>query len=163
MVTKQLTVWHCAAILVAANLIGAIPAGLGGDEVFYNSFRQPSIAPPGWLFAPMWLVLNVTSLIALYRIANLPVSQSRTFFLISEAIGWVLFAVFSTLYFLLRSPVLGAIDTVAGLFAALLSVLTAWRIERPASALVSLRLIWLILASYVGVYMAIVNVDPFLS
>jgi translocator protein len=140
-----------------------IPAGVGGDEAFYDGFLQPSVAPPAWLFAPMWLVLNVTSLVALHRIANLQASESRRVFLISEAIGWVLFAAFTTLYFFMRSPVLGAIDTVAGLIVAIVSVLSARRIDRTASALVSLRLLWLTLASYVSVYVASVNVDPFFS
>jgi benzodiazapine receptor len=87
----------------------------------------------------------------------------RQKFLISEAIGWVLFAAFTTLYFFLKSPVLGAIDTVLGLVVAIVSVFAAWRIDRASSLLVSLRLIWLILASYVSVYVASVNVDPFFS
>jgi translocator protein len=160
---KRFKIWHCVAIFVAANLISVIPAGVGGDEAFYDGFLQPSVAPPAWLFAPMWLVLNVTSLVALHRITNLQASESRRVFLISEAIGWVLFAAFTTLYFFMRSPVLGAIDTVAGLIVAIVSVLSARRIDRTASALVSLRLLWLTLASYVSVYVASVNVDPFFS
>jgi translocator protein len=161
--TKRFKVWHCVAIFVAANLISVIPAGIGGDEAFYDSFVQPSVAPPAWLFAPMWFILNVTSLVALYRVANLPASDERMKFLISEALGWVLFAAFTTVYFFMKSPVLGAIDTVMGLVAAIVSVLAAWRIDRTASALVSLRLIWLMLASYVSVYVASVNVDRFLG
>ncbi len=57
--------WHAALILVGANVVSAIPAGFGGDFAFYNSFRQPAIAPPDWAFAPVWLFLNVTSLVAL--------------------------------------------------------------------------------------------------
>lgn len=163
METNPFKVWHCIAIFVAANLISVIPAGIGGDEAFYDGFLQPSIAPPAWLFAPMWFVLNVTSLVALYRVANLQKSDGRTKFLISEAIGWVLFAAFTTLYFFWKSPVLGAIDTVLGLVVAIVSVFVAWRIDRTASLLVSLRLIWLILATYVSVYVASVNVDPFFS
>jgi len=60
---------HAVAIFVAANLTSALPAGLGGDFNFYNSFRQPAVAPPDWVFGLVWLVLNIISLVALYRVA----------------------------------------------------------------------------------------------
>ena len=81
-------------------------------EAFYNSFQRPSVAPPDWLFPPMWLFLNITSLVALYRVANTPGGERRTRFLVAEAVGLVLFAIFATLYFWLQSPILAAIDTV---------------------------------------------------
>ncbi|MCT0230141.1 tryptophan-rich sensory protein [Synechococcus sp. CS-1324] len=37
---------------------------------FFNSFQQPELAPPDWPFAPVWLFLNATSLVALSRIAT---------------------------------------------------------------------------------------------
>jgi translocator protein len=95
--------WHALLIFALANATSALPAGFGGDFAFYNAFRQPRIAPPDWIFAPVWLVLNVTSLVALHRIANAPLESSwRTTFLWSEGVGWVLFSIFTTVYFLLR-------------------------------------------------------------
>ena len=154
--------WYAALILVAVNLISALPAGFKGDEVFYNSFQQPALAPPDWLFAPMWLFLNVTSIIALYIVANSPErSLRRQVFLALEAVGWVLFVIFTTLYFGLNSPILGAIDTVAGLVVAIASLICCYQISRKASLLILFRALWLVLASYVSVYVALYNTDPF--
>jgi translocator protein len=161
--TRTFKAWHCVAIFLVANAASIIPAGFNGDEAFYDSFQQPAIAPPAWLFGPMWFLLNVTSLVALHRVANMEQSRERRIFLISETIGWLFFAIFTTLYFYLKSPILGAIDTVAGLGAAIVSVMAAWRIDRVASILASLRLCWLILASYVSVHVAFGNVDPFFN
>ncbi len=156
--------WHSVAIFVVVNLASALPAGFGGDFGFYNSFRQPSVAPPDWVFAPVWLFLNSTSLIALHRVANLAnPSTGRTLFLWSEGIGWVLFAAFTTLYFLLRSPVLGAVDTAMGLAAGAVSLACAARLDRPATAYILMRVLWLALATYVSVYIALHNPDPFLG
>ena len=144
--------WYAALILVAVNLISALPAGFKGDEVFYNSFHQPALAPPDWLFAPMWLFLNVTSIIALYIVANSPErSLRRQVFLALEAVGWVLFVIFTTLYFGLNSPILGAIA----------SLICCYQISRKASLLILFRALWLVLASYVSVYVALYNTDPF--
>ena len=74
--------------------------------------------------------------------------------------GWVLFAIFTTLYFGLNSPILGAIDTVTGLIVAIASLICCYSISRTASILISLRALWLTLASYVSVYVAFNNLDP---
>jgi tryptophan-rich sensory protein len=159
--------WHGAAILVAANAVSFWPAGVLGDAAFYTAFRLPPYAPPDWLFAPVWLVLNITSLLALARVANLDppdgAGRLRGLVLVSEGAGWLLFAVFTTFFFWLHSPVLAAADTVAGLLVAVLSVAAAVRLDRPAAGLIGLRLLWLLLASAVAVSVALHNPDPFLS
>ncbi len=163
MPAKNFQWWHALAILIAANLVSALPVGYAGDKVFYNSFQLPSIAPADWVFAPMWLFLNITSLIALYRVANLPASKTRSYFLISEALGWILFAIFTTVYFLMKSPILGAIDTVLGLLIAIYSVALARTIDRNAAICICLRLAWLCLASYVSAWVALNNPDQLFS
>lgn len=162
MVTPVIRWWHAVIIFATANLVGALPAGYSGDAVFYNNFELPGLAPPAWLFAPMWLFLNVTSLIALGLVANAPERTGRRrAFLILEAVGWVLFAIFTTLYFWLKSPILGAIDTVASLAVAVASLACCARISRRAALFVLFRVLWLALASYVAVFVALRNADPF--
>ncbi len=157
---KKFKVWHAVVLFLVANAISAIPAGIYGEKVFYNSFQQPVVAPPDWLFAPVWFVLNVTSLWALYIVANLPKeTPNRQRFIWLEATGWVLFSAFALVYFGLKSPVLGAADTVAGLIVAGGSVLLGLRMEAKAGWLVLPRLLWLLLAAYVSVYVAVNNED----
>lgn len=154
--------WHALIILVIANLVSALPVGYGGDKIFYNNFEQPPFSPPDWLFAPMWLFLNVTSLMALSIVANLPErSIRRRTFLILEGVGWVLFASFTMLYFWMRSPILGAIDTVAGLAVGFTSLACCIGISQRAAFFILLRVLWLCLASYVSVYVAFHNTDDF--
>lgn len=156
--------WHAVLIFVVANVASALPAGYNGEEAFYNNFVQPAIAPPDWSFAPVWLFNNVTSLYALYRIANLPKdTPGRRYFIVLESVGWVLFAIFSVLYFGLKSPILGAIDTVLGLIVALLSLWVSYRIDRKAALNILPRVLWLVLAAYVSVYVALANRDVFLG
>jgi translocator protein len=156
--------WYAVLIFVLANAVSILPAGYNGDEVFYNTFQRPSVAPPDWFFAPMWLFLNVTSLVALYFVANAKprTAQHKTFMWL-ESIGWVLFAVFNTLYFGMKSPLLGAVDTTLGLLVALGSLALSFRLDRRAFWLVLPRVLWLLLATYVSVYVALNNVDPFLT
>lgn len=156
--------WHAVVIFVIANLISALPAGYGGDKIFYNNFEQPPFSPPDWLFAPMWLFLNITSLIALSIVANSPErSTRRRAFLILEGVGWLLFANFTTLYFLMRSPILGAVDTVSALAVGFASLACCAGISQRATFFILPRVLWLCLASYVSVYVAVHNADKFFS
>lgn len=156
--------WHGLAIFTAANAISVIPAGLQGDFDFYNDFKRPKIAPPDWLFAPMWLCLNVASLIALARVANHPQqSPDQQQVYVLEGSAWVLFAAFNSLYFGLKSPVLGAADTAAGLAVGLGSLAACARVDRQAALLILPRVLWLVLATYVSVWVARNNPDPFLD
>jgi translocator protein len=149
--------WYAVIIFVVANAISILPAGYNGDEVFYNNFVRPSVAPPDWLFAPMWLFLNITSLIALWLVANTqPFTSRHKLFITLEGIGWVLFAIFNTLYFWMGSPVLGAIDTAAGLVVGLASLGMCFTLNRRAAVLIFFRVVWLLLAT-------LNNVDTFFA
>lgn len=160
MVRPSFRWWHAVLVFLVANAVSALPAGYGGDAVFYNDFALPRVAPPDRLFAPVWLSLNVTSLVALALVANSPRRPARQAFLASEAVNWVLFAAFTTLYFGMGSPVFGAIDTVASLAVSIASLALACRIDRRAASGVLLRVLWLALASYVSVFVALHNPDP---
>lgn len=156
--------WYAVIIFVIANAISILPAGYNGDEVFYNNFQRPSIAPPDWLFAPMWLFLNITSVIALWMVANSqPFTGRRRLFMVLECIVWVLFAIFNTVYFWMQSPILGAIDTALACAISLSSLAICWNMNRRAALLVLPRVLWLLLATYVSSYIAFNNVDTFFA
>lgn len=143
--------WHAAAVGVLANLASALPAGYNGDERYYADLRTPPGSPPGWVFAPAWGVNNVLTLWSNLRVANLPPeTEGRRAALVSEAATWGLFASFSTVYFGLRSPVLGAVDTVAGLATTTHGVVATARVDRSAAWALVPRLVWLAYASYVS-------------
>ena len=156
-------VWHAVAIFIVTNLASGLAAGLQGDAAFYNSLKQPSFAPPAWLFPPMWLFLNITSLIALTRVANSSRGTRRSTFLIAEACFWVLFASFALLFFVLQSPVLGLVNTALSLVATVVSVLAIGRSDLRATLCMLPRLAWLTLATAAGVQLAANNHDPLFS
>ncbi len=70
----------------------------------------------------------------------------------------MLFAAFTTVYFLLHIPVLAAADTVAGLQAGLVSLVCAFRLDRQSAGFILLRVLWLGLATYVAVFVALSNI-----
>lgn len=156
--------WHAAVVGGLANLASALPAGYNGDEEYYATLKTPPGSPPGWLFAPAWAVNNALTLWSNLRIANLPTRvPGRRRALAAEAGSWALFSAFSGLYFGLRSPTLGAVDTVAGLGTTAYSVAVTARLDRAAAWALVPRLVWLGYASYVSVLTAVRSPDPFLE
>lgn len=152
--------WHAAAVGALANLCSAIPAGYNGDEEFYARQVTPPGAPPGWVFAPVWAINNILTAYSNLRVANLPHdTPGRRTALASEAVSWGLFASFSGLYFGLRSPILGALDTVAGLAVTSHGVVATSRVDRKAAWLLVPRLLWLAYASYVSTGTALRSPD----
>lgn len=156
--------WHAAAFGLAANAASAAPFGYNGDEPFYNTLKKPPGSPPDWAFAPAWAVNNVTTLWSNLRVANLPAgTPGRRTALALEGASWGLFASFTGLYFGLRSPILGAVDTAAGLVTTAASVAVTARIDQKAAWALAPRLAWLGLATYVSVSVALKNRDEFLG
>ena len=158
--SKRYRWWHAAAVGLAANALSAAPAGYNGDEPFYNELDTPPGSPPDWAFAPAWAFNNLTTLWSNLRIANLPSgTPGRRTALALEGASWGLFASFTSLYFGLRSPVLGAVDTVAGFGTTAASVAVTARLDRKAAWALVPRLLWLGYASYVSVGTALRNRD----
>lgn len=156
--------WHAAPVGILANLASALPAGYNGDEDYYTRLRTPPGSPPSWLFAPAWAVNNLLTLASNLRVANLPPHTSgRREALTSEAVSWGLFSAFSGLYFGLRSPVLGAVDTVAGLAVTTHGVVATARVDRTAAYLLVPRLLWLAYASYIATGTAVRSRDDLLG
>lgn len=150
--------WHAAVVFVAANVASSLPAGYNGDEEYFEQLPTPPGSPPGWVFAPAWAAINICTLAANLRVANLPPgTPGRTPALAYEAASWGAFAAFSGLYFGLRSPTLGAADTVLGLATTASSVRATARVDRAATWLIAPRLMWLTYASYVSVGTAILH------
>lgn len=162
--TIQLKWYHCVIIYIVANAVSFLAAGYNGDEAFYNNFSQPSVAPPDWIFAPMWFFLNVTSLIGLYKVmnGNQGVEYKRSIFWL-EMVGWIFFAIFTFLYFYLKSPILGAIDTVLGLIIVIVVCAKTFKNSKVPFFYFLPRLLWLLLASHVSVWIAFNNKDVFFN
>ncbi len=161
---KRYRWWHAAAVGLAANAVSTAPFGYNGDEAFYNDLKKPPGSPPDWAFAPVWAFNNAITLWSNLRVANLPEgTPGRRAALCLEGASWGLFASFTTLYFGLRSPVLGAANTVAGLAATAASVAITARLDHKAAWALSPRLAWLGLATYVSICVALRNRDAFIG
>ncbi|MDQ3257628.1 MAG: tryptophan-rich sensory protein [Acidobacteriota bacterium] len=125
--------------------------------------KQPVFAPPDWSFAPAWTLNNALAIWGLLRVLNMPKQKSgRDAFISLQTAFWITFVAFNPLYFGLRSPVLGAIDTSLGLALTVASDVAVSRLKGTETALSqSTTLLWLLLAAATATTMAAWNEDEF--
>jgi tryptophan-rich sensory protein len=138
--------------------------GNTANNAFYNRLRQPVFAPPDWVFGPVWTTNNALCIWGLLRVLNMPKDTAgRIVFLTLQGLVWLCFSSFNALYFGLRSPINGAIDTNVGLAATIASMYIAlFRLRDTLAALSQSTILpWLVLASATATTVALWNRDEF--
>lgn len=134
------------------------------DRETYQAQWLPKFAPPPAAFPIAWTINSVSTIAGGLYVLNLPKkTPGRTLFVGSQLAAWVLFALFSTAYFELESPVNAAAVTAAYTGATGLSLYAAlcrMQDKRAAASLLT-TLAWLALANPLGLTQAAWNYDPF--
>ena len=91
-----------------AAAVGGLASANAGD--FYSPLVQPSWAPPGWLFGPVWTALFAMMAYAVFRIWRMEEgTQGRTEAISLFYIQLLLNAGWSIAFFGLESPLLGMV------------------------------------------------------
>jgi tryptophan-rich sensory protein len=137
--------------------------GRQADRDFYRRKKLPVFAPPGVAFPIAWTVNSAGSIASALRVLNLERhSEERSRFLALQGAAWLLFVLFSTAYFELRSPVNSAAITLAYSGVTVASLRSALRMKNWPAALALLpTAAWLALAVPVGITVAAWNRDEF--
>ncbi len=136
----------CIAIALPL-LAGGLGALFTTEAVqnWYPLLNKPFFSPPSWLFGPVWPLLYILMGIACYRVWT-----STKKYTTAISIYWVqLFfnAIWSPLFFGLRSPILGLIDIVLMLLLIITTLITFYRIDKIAAYLLIPYLAWVSFAT----------------
>jgi benzodiazapine receptor len=146
-----------AGFIAAAFVAGGIGswATVANVRTWYPHLNKPTWNPPSWLFAPVWTTLYVLMGIAIWR-AWRTGSAARPF-VRGYFVQLALNALWSVLFFGLKSPGWALVD-IAALWL-LLAWLQAglWRTDRVAGALWVPYLLWVSFASVLN--LAIVRLN----
>jgi tryptophan-rich sensory protein len=150
--------WHAAAFLAGITTVSIVSSSPDSRR-FYRNLKKPKIAPPGWVFPPVWTALNVLQLWADLRILNRGGGPDHNKIIGLRALNWVLYALFTPAFFRAKSPVAAeAIALAEGATAGATIALLAREDPIAAAALVPLTL-WTGYASLIGGEIAAHNPD----
>jgi len=126
--------------------------------IWYAALQKPVFSPPNWLFAPIWTILYILMAIAAWLVwrkgvDKRPVRAALVIFLIQL----VLNALWSLVFFGLRSLIGGEIVIIILWIVLLLTILAFWRITKAAALLLVPYLAWITFAAVLNVSVYILN------
>jgi len=125
---------------------------------WYSTLAKPSFAPPNWIFAPVWTTLYLMMGISAYLILseglyNPKVKKAVILFVVQL----ILNAIWSPLFFGLKSILLGLIVIMILWVFILLTILRFFRMSKIAGLLLIPYLLWTSFATILNFSLFILN------
>jgi tryptophan-rich sensory protein len=136
------------AVCQMAGVIGSVFTSRT-VTTWYVTLIKPSFTPPSWVFAPVWITLFLLMGVAAFLVWSKGWSDQR----VKIALGLfilqlILNALWSVMFFGLKSPLAGLIDIVILWCAILLTIISFYRISTTAAALLAPYFLWV---SFAGI------------
>jgi tryptophan-rich sensory protein len=118
---------------------------------WFATLQKPSFAPPNWVFAPVWTSLYILMGISLFLVwqkGHEDKTVKAAIYLFAGQL--VLNALWSFVFFGLRSPLLGLIEIIILWIAILATIMSFMKISRTAAYLLIPYILWVSFASIVN-------------
>jgi translocator protein len=129
------------ALTLAVSALGGL-ATTRSVDTWYAGLNKPWFNPPNWVFAPVWTALYILMAIAAWRIYLRPPSRSRRDALSLYGVQLTLNLGWSLIFFGLRSPLPALVELALLRMAILATVVSFWRLDRPAGLLITPYALW---------------------
>jgi len=118
---------------------------------WFATLQKPSFAPPNWVFGPVWTSLYIMMGISLFLVWQKGLENKTVKAAIYLFAGQlVLNALWSVVFFGLRSPLLGLIEIIILWIAILATILSFMKVSRTAAYLLIPYILWVSFASIVN-------------
>ncbi|MBU1132273.1 tryptophan-rich sensory protein [Patescibacteria group bacterium] len=146
--------------LVICQSIGGIGSMFTSASVkeWYPALAKPFFTPPNWLFAPVWIALFFLMGCALYLVwTNGEKSKNKKTALWIFGIQLGLNALWSVLFFGLRSPISGFVEIIILWLAILATIIYFFKISKTAGFLMIPYILWVSLAMILNFYIFVLN------
>jgi tryptophan-rich sensory protein len=147
----SIIICQSAGIFGSLFTIEAVP-------VWYATLTKPAFTPPRWVFGPVWISLYFLMGISLYIVwASESKTKTRKVFFIVFGIQLILNALWSLLFFGLKSPSLGLVDIILLDIIVIITIIYAKSISKFAAILLIPYLVWIIIASILNFAILLLN------
>lgn len=135
------------AVCQIAGLVGSLfttPAIAG----WYTALEKPDFTPPNWVFSPVWIGLFILMAVAAFLVwdkdfSTKGVKTALAFF----GIQLLLNVLWFILFFGCRSPFLALVEIVTLWLAIAVTILTFYRLSKPAAFMLVPYLLWVSFAT----------------
>ena len=130
----------------AASVVGAV-ASIQAQS-FYGELTQPSWAPPGWVFGPVWTTLYALMGVAAWLVWREGGFRKNKTSLSLFLVQLVVNALWSWLFFAWHLGAYALIDLIALWLLIIATLVTFWRVKPLAGTLLVPYLLWV---SFAGI------------
>ncbi len=113
---------------------------------WYAGLKKPSWNPPNWIFGPVWTALYTSMAIAAWLVWKRGQAEGRRAALTVFLVQLLFNALWSPLFFGMKSPALAFVDIVLLWLTILMAVRAFWRIRPVAGMLLLPYLAWVTFA-----------------
>ena len=147
-VTKQILLIAIIILFVLMLLLLGITT-VDQNTVWYSTLNLPSIKPPGWVFAIIWPILYTMIAISVVLILDTPKKKKthKTIAIGLFIINGILNALYSILFFGMRSISLAFMEQLLLIASTLILVWCVYRLNKTAAYLLVPYLIWICFAT----------------
>jgi len=143
----------CIVITQSTGVIGSIFT-IPAIPTWYESLNRTPINPPDWLFAPMWTTLYLLMGVSLYLILGKKNNKiGLTLFYIQLGLN----ALWSVLFFGLKSITAGVIEIVFLWFFVLFTIIEFRQLDKRAAYLLIPYIAWVTIATILNLAISFYN------
>jgi len=137
----------CLAVVLLAGGIGSL-ATTKAIPTWYKGLNKPSFNPPDWLFGPAWTTLYLLMAVAAFLVWKHGLGAAGVKLALAVFLAQLLLnALWSILFFGLRSPLLGLVDIIVLWLAILATIVLFFRVSIPAGVLLLPYIAWVTFAA----------------
>ena len=160
MVLKLNEILKLVVSIIVCQLAGIIGAFFTTPAIpsWYAALNKPSFTPPDWVFGPVWITLYFLMGIAAFILWRRGLDKEGVKpALVIFLVQLVLNALWSVVFFGLRSPMAGAVVIFVLWVAILLTILRFFRLSIVAGSLLLPYILWVSFAAVLNMSIWILN------
>jgi tryptophan-rich sensory protein len=137
----------CLAVVLAVGGLGSL-ATTRAIPTWYKGLAKPSFNPPNWLFGPAWTALYLLMAVAAWLVWKQGIGAAGVKLALAVfLVQLILNALWSILFFGLRSPLAGLIEIYGLWLAILATIVLFFRVSVPAGVLLLPYIAWVTFAA----------------
>jgi benzodiazapine receptor len=137
----------CVGAVLAASAIGSF-ATVRAIPTWYKGLVKPAFNPPDWLFGPAWTLLYLLMAVAAWLVWKQGIGAAGVRLALAVfLVQLILNALWSVLFFGLRSPLAGMVDIIVLWLAILATIILFFRVSVPAGVLLLPYIAWVSFAA----------------
>ena len=125
-------------------------------SVWYYNLTKPPLAPPDWIFPPVWSILYFSMLVALLLYLFKPAQNKKS--------GYIYFAVqlifnllWTPAFFYLKNMFLALIVIILLDIFVILTIKSFYKVSKISSLILIPYLLWILFATYLNIGYLVLN------